>query len=213
MTDVVAAWERVVARVAAAAERAGRDPASVRIVAASKTVDAERIRPLLEAGCADLGENRAQELLAKAPALADLAPCWHFIGPLQRNKVRALAPWVTWWHTLDRDALIPELARRVPGARVLVEVNQAGEAQKAGCAPAEVATLVDVAREAGLEVVGLMSVPPAGLDPRPFFADLAARARDLGLTECSMGMSGDFEAAVEAGATIVRVGSLVFGGR
>ena len=211
--DVAAAWAAVVRRVAAAADRAGRDPAAVRIVAASKTVPVERIRPLLRAGCTDLGENRAQELLAKAPDLADLAPTWHFIGPLQRNKVKALSAWVTWWHTLDRPALVPELARRAPGARVLVEVNQAGEPQKAGCAPAEVGHLVAEARDAGLEVVGLMSVPPVGGDPRPWFADLAARARDLGLSECSMGMSGDFEVAVEEGATVVRVGSLLFGGR
>lgn len=211
--DVAAGWADVVRRVARAAERAGRDPASVRIVAASKGVPVGRIRPLLEAGCTDLGENRAQELVAKAPDLADLVPTWHFIGPLQRNKVRALGPWVTWWHTLDRPALVPELAARVPGARVLVEVNQAGEPQKAGCPPDALERLVAEARTAGLDVVGLMSVPPAGEDPRPWFADLAARARDLALAECSMGMSGDFEAAVEAGATIVRVGRVLFGSR
>jgi hypothetical protein len=213
VSDVAVAWADVLRRVAAAAERVGRDPAAVTVVAASKTVPAERIRPLLAAGCTDLGENRAQELLAKAPDLADLAPTWHFIGPLQRNKVKALAPWVSCWHTVDRSALVPVLAERAPAARVLVEVNQAGEAQKAGCAPAEVAGLVGEARAAGLDVVGLMTVPPAGTDPRPFFADLAARARDLGLPECSMGMSGDFEVAVEEGATLVRVGSLLFGHR
>jgi hypothetical protein len=194
----------------------GRDPASVRIVAATKAVPVERIRPLLAAGCGDLGENRAQELEAKAALLAaepGLAVAWHFIGHLQRNKVRALAPWVTCWHTLDRLALVPGIAAHAPGACVLVEVNLAREPQKSGCDPDEVTALVDRADRAGLRVVGLMTVPPRGGDPRPWFADLAARARALGLPECSMGMSDDFEVAVEEGATIVRVGRVLLGER
>jgi pyridoxal phosphate enzyme (YggS family) len=213
---VAAAWAQVTARVHAAALRAGRDPASVRIVAATKTVPAERIRALLAAGCTDLGENRAQELLAKAPLLAagpQPAPVWHFIGPLQRNKVKVLAPWVGWWQTLDRHALVPVLAAHAPGATVLVEVNLAREPQKAGCDPDEVEPLVEAAIAAGLHVAGLMAIPPVGDDPRPWFRRLAAQAAALGLPECSMGMSDDFEIAVEEGATIVRLGRVLFGER
>jgi len=216
-TVIAAAWADATARVAAAARRAGRDPASVRIVAATKTVPVERIRALLAAGCGDLGENRAQELVAKAPELAHAVaggpPTWHFIGPLQRNKIKALAPLVSCWHTIDRAALVPGIATHAPGATVLVEVNLAREPQKAGCDPDDVAALVAQADRAGLRVVGLMTVPPRGGDPRPWFADLAARAADLGLPECSMGMSEDFEAAVEEGATMVRLGRVLLGVR
>ena len=210
-TDVAARWESVRARVAAAAERVGRDPGSVRIVAATKTVPVERIRPLVAAGCTDLGENRAQELVAKAPELPGVT--WHFIGHLQRNKIRAVAPWVRYWHTVDRPSLVPGIATHAPGATVLIEVNLAREPQKSGCDPDEVETLVGQADRAGLVVGGLMTVPPRGADPRPWFADLAARAAGLGLAECSMGMSEDFEVAVEEGATIVRVGRVLLGER
>ena len=216
MADIVARWETVCARVGEAAERVGRDPAGVRIVAATKTVPIERIRPLLAAGCRDLGENRAQELEAKAARLAEdggPAVTWHFIGHLQRNKITALAPWVACWHTLDRSALVPGIAAHAPGATVLVEVNLAREPQKSGCDPDAVAALVDLADRAGLRVAGLMTIPPRGADPRPWFADLAARADALGLPERSMGMSGDFEVAVEEGATIIRVGRVLLGER
>ncbi len=214
--DVATRWADVVARVVAAAERSGRDPTRVRIVAATKTVPPERIRSLLAAGCTDLGENRAQELVAKASALADAPggpPRWHFIGPLQRNKVQSLAPLVACWHTLDRPALVPGIAAHAPGATVLVQVNLAREPQKAGCDPDEVETLVGQADRAGLAVVGLMTIPPRGADPRPWFTDLVARADALGLSERSMGMSEDFEVAVEAGATMVRVGRVLLGSR
>lgn len=209
--DVAARWESVRARVRAAAERAGRDPAAVRIVAATKTVPAERIRPLVAAGCTELGENRAQELVAKAPELPGVT--WHFIGHLQRNKIKALAEWVSVWHTVDRSSLVPGIAAHAPGATVLVEVNLAREPQKSGCDPDEVETLVGVADRAGLTVAGLMTVPPRGSDPRPWFADLAARAGALGLPECSMGMSEDFEVAVEEGATMIRLGRVLLGER
>lgn len=215
--DVARRWAEVRRRVTAAAERAGRDPAAVRIVAATKTVPVERLRPLLDVGCTDLGENRAQELVAKAPVLAGdpsaHVPTWHFIGPVQRNKVKALAPWVRYWHTLDRPALVEAIAAHAPAATVLVQVNLAREPQKAGCDPDEAAGLVAAAERAGLTVVGLMTVPPHGADPRPWFADLAARADDLGLPERSMGMSEDFEVAVEEGATMIRVGRVLLGDR
>lgn len=211
-TDAVAVrWAAVRDRVRAAAERAGRDPAAVRIVAATKTVPVERIRPLVAAGCTELGENRAQELVVKAPQLDGVT--WHFIGHLQRNKIRAIAEWVAVWHTVDRPALVPGIAAHAPGARVLIEVNLAREPQKSGCDPDEVEALVRVADRAGLTVAGLMTVPPRGADPRPYFADLAARAGALGLAECSMGMSEDFEVAVEEGATIVRLGRVLLGER
>jgi pyridoxal phosphate enzyme (YggS family) len=203
------------ARVDAAATRAGRDPAAVTLVAATKTVPAERIAEALTAGVVDVGENRAQELLAKAPPLADHdpAPRWHFLGPLQRNKVAALARWVTCWQSVDRPELGDRIARHAPGAQVLIEVNLAGEPQKAGCAPADTGRLVDQLRAQGLDVAGLMAVPPFGEPPRPWFARLAALGAATQLPQLSMGMTDDFEIAVEEGATMVRVGRALFGER
>ena len=140
-------------------------------------------------------------------------PRWHFIGRLQRNKVRALAPYVTLWQSVDRDDLAIEIAHRAPGARVLVQVNVAGEAQKGGCTPEETADLVARCRAHGLVVEGLMTVPPEAVDPTPTFRTLRRLTDDLGLATCSMGMSGDFERAIRSGATMVRVGSAVFGPR
>jgi pyridoxal phosphate enzyme (YggS family) len=214
-SDVAGRVAAVRTRIEAAARRAGREAASVRLVAATKTVPPARIAAVLAAGVPDVGENRAQELVAKAPELAagTVPPCWHFLGALQRNKVRALAPWVTLWQSVDRVALGLEIARHAPGARVLVEVNLAGEERKAGCAPDAVGALVEELRGTGLDVAGLMAVPPAGEDPRPWFV----RLRELGageeLGELSMGMTDDFEVAVEEGATIVRVGRALFGPR
>jgi pyridoxal phosphate enzyme (YggS family) len=184
-------------------------------VGASKTVPAARLHAALAAGLADLGENRAQELLAKAPELAGdpAAPRWHFLGALQRNKVRALAPWVSCWQSVDRPELGPVLARHAPGATVLVEVNLAGEPQKSGCAPGEAPALRDALAGLGLVVAGLMAVPPAHDDPRPWFAALRELGERLGVAELSMGMTDDFEVAVEEGATIVRVGRALFGER
>ena len=213
MTDVAAAVAAVRARIAAAAARAGRDPGSVTLVAATKTVPADRIAAALVAGVRDVGENRAQELLAKAPALTGASPRWHFLGPLQRNKVKALARWVTCWQTIDRVAVGAAVARHAPGARVLVEVNLGDEPQKAGCAPDETSALVDALRALGLVVDGLMAVPPLGADPRPYFARLRELAARDALQELSMGMTDDFEVAVEEGATLVRVGRALFGER
>ncbi|HSO94447.1 MAG TPA: YggS family pyridoxal phosphate-dependent enzyme [Acidimicrobiia bacterium] len=213
--SIAAAVHDVRARIDAAARRAGRDPATVTLVAATKNVAPDRIAEVLAAGVPDVGENRAQELLAKAPALTDRTPPprWHFLGPLQRNKVRALAPLITCWESLDRLALGNTIAQHAPGAHVLVEVNLAAEPQKAGCPPGDTPALVDALRARGLTVAGLMTIPPHGDDPHPWFA----RLRDLALTvqapELSMGMSDDFEAAVEEGATLVRVGRALFGQR
>lgn len=204
---------RVRERIAEAAARAGRDPASVTLVAATKTVPVERVAAVVAAGVVDLGENRAQELIAKAPTLVDAPARWHFLGQLQRNKVRALARWVACWQSVDREQLGREIAHRAPGARVLVEVNLGGEPQKGGCQPSEVAPLVDALTAAGLDVSGLMAVPPAGDDPRRWFARLRELGAHLELAELSMGMTDDFEVAVEEGATMVRVGRALFGSR
>jgi pyridoxal phosphate enzyme (YggS family) len=198
------------ARIAAAAGRAGRDPATVTLVAATKTVDLERVQQVVDAGVLHVGENRAQELLAKT---AVRGAQWHFLGQLQRNKVRQLAPWVACWQSVDRPELGAEIARRAPGARVLVEVNVGEEPQKGGCAPAAVPALVDALRGDGLDVAGLMTVPPHADDPRRWFAWLREQAVALELPELSMGMTDDFELAVEEGATMVRVGRALFGAR
>ncbi|HEX7521802.1 MAG TPA: YggS family pyridoxal phosphate-dependent enzyme [Acidimicrobiia bacterium] len=215
--DVGAAVSDVRARIDAAARRAGRDARSITLVAATKTVPVDAIRAALDAGVADLGENRAQELLAKAPEIAASgrgdAPRWHFLGQLQRNKVRALAPWVQCWHSVDRAALGPAIARHSPGARVLVEVDLANEPRKGGCPAAGAAALVGALRGDGLAVQGLMTMPPHGDDPRPWFAQLRHLAAELGLPELSMGMTDDFEIAIEEGATIVRIGRALFGER
>jgi hypothetical protein len=207
--------DEVRARIGDAARRAGRDPASVTLIAATKTVDAERVQAVVDAGVPDLGENRAQELLTKTAvdAAPPLEVRWHFLGRLQRNKVKALAPWVSWWHSVDRPELGTEIARRSPGARVLIEVNLAEEPQKGGCPPGALAGLVERLRSDGLEVAGLMTVPPREGDPRGFFAALRERAEALELRELSMGMTDDYEVAVEEGATMVRVGRALFGHR
>jgi pyridoxal phosphate enzyme (YggS family) len=218
VTGVAEAITEVRERIAAAARGAGRDPDAVRLVAATKTVPAERVAEAVALGVADIGENRAQELLAKAEALDACAPpttevSWHFLGRLQRNKVRRLAARVTWWQSVDREPLGVAIARHAPGARVLLEVNLAREPQKGGCAPGDAARLVDAFRQAGLRVEGLMTIPPAGDDPRPWFGALREMAGDLGVHELSMGMTDDFEAAVAEGATMVRIGQAIFGVR
>ena len=199
-------------RVAEAAGRAGRPASAVKLVVVTKGVAPPGMQAALDAGATDLGENRAQELLAKAPELKS-RPTWHFIGRLQRNKVASLAPLVDLWQSVDRLELGQAIAGRAPGAAVLAEVNVADDPAKAGVAPDDAPALVDGLRSAGLSVDGLMTIPAAGRDPRPAFARLAALADRLGLAEVSMGMSDDFEVAVEEGATIVRVGRAIFGPR
>ena len=219
MSSVRDAVVEIRERIAAAARRAGRDPDGVRLVAASKTVPAARVAEVVACGVIDVGENRAQELLAKAEDLAGLrspdgsAVCWHFLGRLQRNKVRGLAPLVTWWQSVDREALGATIARYAPGASVLVEVNVGVEPQKGGCAPGGVEALVGALRDLGLRVEGLMTIPPAHDDPRRWFAALREQAADLDLPQLSMGMTDDYEIAVEEGATMVRVGRALFGDR
>jgi len=213
MTDVAANLEEVRERIASAARASGRAPEAVKLVAVSKEVDADAVLVALAAGQRDFGENRAQELETKAHALtaASPAPVWHFIGRVQRNKVRHVAPVVALWQSVDRAEVGEEIARHAPGARVLVQVNVGEEPQKGGCPPTEAEELVE--RLAGLElaVEGLMTVPPQHADPRPYFAQLRELATRLGLSTLSMGMSTDYEAAIAEGATLVRVGTAVFG--
>lgn len=219
MSDVAAAITEVRSRIAGAARRAGREPETVRLVAATKTVPAERVVEAVALGVTDVGENRAQELLDKADTLAAKAPstpanvCWHFLGRLQRNKVRSLARKVTWWQSVDREVLGVAIARHAPGAQVLVEVNLADEPQKGGCAPADAGRLADALREPGLRVEGLMTIPPEGDDPRRWFAALRELGGELGVHHLSMGMTDDYEIAVEEGATMVRIGRAIFGAR
>lgn len=197
-------------------EAAGGDPERVTICAVTKGFGPEVVRLALDAGLTDLGENYAQELVAKA-AEVDHVPGlrWHAIGPVQRNKVRRLAPHVHTWHTVDRLTLAEEIARRAPGARVMVQVNATGEATKAGVEPSEVPTLADQMRALPLDLCGLMTIGPTdpAADPRPAFDTVRQLADDLDLPERSMGMTRDLEAAVAAGATMVRVGTALFGSR
>ena len=213
MTGIAERVRVVEERLRAAERRAGRTEGAVRLVAVTKGVAPARIEEVLVAGVDELGESRAQELVAKAEAFASRGPAWHFVGRIQRNKVRALAPLVELWHSVDRPKVGEAIAWRRPGARVLVEVNTSGEPQKGGCAPEAAGALVEDMTRRGLSVEGLMTVPAAGPDPRPSFARLRELAGGLDLPELSMGMSDDFEVAVEEGATMVRLGRALFGPR
>jgi pyridoxal phosphate enzyme (YggS family) len=191
----------------------GRD---VRLVAVTKAFGADAVSAAAEAGVVDVGENYAQELLAKAvePNVASVLR-WHFLGRLQRNKVKALAPHIALWQSVDRAELGVEIAKRAPGAAVLVQVNLSGEAQKGGCAWGDVRTLVERLRQLDLDVRGLMGVGPEGPPDaaRPGFRRLVDTADELDLPERSIGMSADLEVAVEEGTTMVRVGRDLFGPR
>jgi pyridoxal phosphate enzyme (YggS family) len=207
---VAARLEDVRSRVAAA----GGDPDAVRIVAVTKGFGADTARAAVAAGLADLGENYAQELVAKAGA-APSTVRWHFLGPVQRNKVRRLAPIVSVWHGVDRPVAADAVANASPGVEVLVQVNVTGGDGRPGCAPGDVDSLVEHCRRRPVALSGLMAVGPAGDKDaaRECFRWLARRARALGLRELSMGMSDDFEVAVEEGATTLRLGRVLFGPR
>ena len=208
---VADALERVRGRITAA----GGDLERITLVAVTKGFDVDAVRAVRAAGVADLGENYAQELRAKVDALRDPGARWHFVGRIQRNKVPLVAGDVALWHGVDRLAVGKAVARRAPGANVLVQVDVTGEPQKGGCPPAEVPGLVEELRGAGLDVRGLMAVGPAGPPEgaRRGFRLVAALANDLGLDERSMGMSDDLEVAVEEGATMVRIGRALLGPR
>ncbi|TVR10829.1 MAG: YggS family pyridoxal phosphate-dependent enzyme [Salinarimonadaceae bacterium] len=211
-------------RIAQAASDSGRDPASVALVAVSKTFGPETIRPVIEAGARVFGENKVQEAAGKWPALREAFPDLELrlLGPLQSNKAREAVALFDVIESVDREktaaAIAAEIAKGIGGQgcapRLYVQVNIGREPQKAGIDPDEAAAFVARCREAhGLSIEGLMCIPPANEDPAPHFARLAALAREAGLSGISMGMSGDFAAAIAHGATSVRVGSAIFGAR
>lgn len=188
----------------------------VDLVGVTKGFEAWAIEAAVRAGCDAIGESYAQELLAKRATIERLQPSVHFVGRLQRNKVRQLVDLVDVWCSLDRPSLIDEVAKRAPRSRVLVQVDTTGDPAKGGCAPGDTAQLVDRARAGGLEVLGLMTVGPTGQPPeaaRPGFREVRGLVDELGLTVCSMGMSDDLEIAVEEGSTEVRLGTAIFGQR
>ncbi|MEJ2407997.1 MAG: YggS family pyridoxal phosphate-dependent enzyme [Novosphingobium sp.] len=207
------------ARIARAAAIAGRRPEDVELIAISKTHPPESIVPLIEQGQRVFGENRVQEAQGKWPALIEAHPDvkLHLVGQLQSNKAEDAVALFDCIHSLDRPSLVAALGKAMARAGkpvpCFVQVNIGAEEQKGGCPIADVPALVASAREAGIPVVGLMCVPPAGIEAAPFFALLAKLAAENGIDQLSMGMSGDFETAVMLGATHVRVGSALFGAR
>jgi len=207
-------------RIAVAARANGRNPASVRLVAVGKTFGAEAIAPVLEAGHRIFGENRVQEAQAKWPALRERWPGieLHLIGALQSNKARDAVELFDAIHSIDRpriaEALAQEMARQGRRPQLFIQVNTGEEPQKAGVAPNAAGALLRTCREnLGLDIAGLMCIPPHDEEPGVHFAFLAKLAGELGLAALSMGMSADFEKAVAFGATHVRVGSEIFGSR
>ena len=220
MVDIAGNLARVQERIARAAERAGRRAEDVLLVGVSKTVEVDRIRAAVAAGLPALGENRVQEAREKIAALGRPVP-WHLVGHLQTNKVREAVGLFDLIHSLDRLDLAQELDRRArqrgQPVAALLQVNVAGEATKGGFAPAAVeAALESLAPLSMVRVQGLMTIPPAvdhAEQARGWFRALAALGKRVGLPHLSMGMSADFEVAVEEGATIVRVGTAIFGPR
>lgn len=211
--------EAVRDRIAHAARIARRDPAAIELIAISKTHPVEAIAPLIAEGQRVFGENRVQEAQAKWPDLRAAHPDvkLHLVGQLQSNKAEDAVALFDCIHSLDRPSLVAALGKAMEkaGRRVpcFLQVNIGEEEQKGGCAIAEVPSLLEQAREAGVPVAGLMCVPPAGIEAAPFFALLAKIAADNGLARLSMGMSEDFETAVMLGATHLRIGSALFGAR
>ncbi|WP_439499328.1 YggS family pyridoxal phosphate-dependent enzyme [Bosea sp. (in: a-proteobacteria)] len=208
------------AAIARAARDFGREPGDVTLIAVSKTMPDEAILPALEAGQRIFGENYVQEAKAKWPALRERFPDveLHMIGPLQSNKARDAVALFDAIHTLDRESLAKELAREIGRAgrapKLFVQVNTGEEPQKGGVNPGEADAFITRCRaEHGLVIAGLMCIPPADEPPSPHFALLAKIAARNGLKGLSMGMSADYEAAIQLGATYVRVGSAIFGAR
>ena len=215
-------------RVAAACRRSRRVPDDVKLVAISKTFPPDSIRVAYEAGLRDFGENRVQEAMAKRPALSDLSITWHLVGHLQTNKAKAARELFHWVHSVDSFRLAQKLDQAASGGGrlpVLLEVNLGEEASKAGVGESEIIQLAgQVSRLGTLEVRGLMVIPPFLDDPelvRPYFRRLRELAQEIesknipnvSMQELSMGMSHDFEVAIEEGATIIRVGTAIFGVR
>jgi PLP dependent protein len=218
MTDFIGRYQSVLQRIEQAARRGGRDPASIRLIAVTKTVPPDRIREAVDAGIRDLGENRLQEAQPKIEALADLHVTWHFIGRLQTNKAKKVAEVFDWVQSIDRLELVEKLDQQAPEKMpVLVEVKLHAEDTKSGAEESVLPELVSrLRRSARLDLRGLMAIPPFVEDVesvRPYFRKLRELAQRYQLTELSMGMSHDFDVAIEEGATMVRVGTALFGDR
>ena len=200
-------------------QRSSSDPAAVRIVAVTKGFGPDRVEAALAAGVVDIGENYADEVVAKARTVAagerPVLPTWHFLGAVQRNKVARLAPVVGWWQGVSRIEEGRTIAHRRPGATVLVQVDVAGLPGRRGCGPDQVVGLVAALRDEDLDVVGLMTVgrPGTAEDARPGFTLVSRLADRLDLRVRSMGMSDDLEVALAEGSTMVRVGRGLFGPR
>jgi pyridoxal phosphate enzyme (YggS family) len=211
--------DEVKERIGKAARRAGRKPGDVTLIAVSKTQPASRIVALIEAGQRVFGENRVQEAEEKWPAIREQHGdvTLHLVGQLQSNKADAAVRLFDAIHSVDRQSLVDALARAMDkiGRRpdCFLQVNLGDEAQKGGCAPADLPALLDSARGAGLPVAGLMCLPPADTEPAPYFALLAKLAQRHDVAGLSMGMSADYESAVMIGATHVRIGTALFGER
>lgn len=211
------------ARIASAARAAGRDPASVQLLAVSKTKPASAIREIHAAGVCDFGENYLQEALTKQQALGDLPLIWHFIGPIQSNKTKSIAEHFDWVHSVDRLKIAQRLSEQRPAGlaplNICLQVNVSGEDSKSGCAPADLPALAKaVAALPNLRLRGLIAIPEPTDDRAAQEAAFATLRQlqeglDLGLDTLSMGMSHDLEAAIAQGATWVRIGTALFGAR
>lgn len=220
MNDAVERLETVRERIAAAERETKRPAGSARLVAVSKTFEADDIRPVIKAGQRVFGENRVQEAQGKWPELVAEFPDieLHLIGPLQSNKAKEAVALFDVIETVDREKIAVELAKEIArqgkSPKLYVQVNTGSEPQKAGIEPREAVAFVRRCRdEHGLAIEGLMCIPPAEENPGPHFALLAKLAKEAGVEKLSMGMSGDYEIAVAFGATSVRVGSAIFGSR
>jgi pyridoxal phosphate enzyme (YggS family) len=197
------------------AEIARASSSPVALIAVTKTFGHDAIRAAVDAHCDAVGENYAQEVLAKV-AEAPIGLPVHFIGAIQSNKVRQLAPYISLWQGVDRRSVISEIGKRAPGAEILLQVNTTNEDSKSGVAPQEVESLLAVGQEAGLSVRGLMTIGPTSGDSgqaEKAFLSLRSLADSLHLPECSMGMSDDYHVAVACGSTMIRIGSRLFGPR
>jgi pyridoxal phosphate enzyme (YggS family) len=220
MGDAAERLAGVKTRMAAALEGQGRDPDTVTLIAVSKTFETDAIRPVIAAGQRHFGENRVQEAKAKWPALQAETPgiVLHLIGPLQSNKAKEAVELFDAIQSIDREkiarAVAAEMKKQDKRLELFVQVNTGEEPQKAGVMPREAVAFVKMCREElGLEIAGLMCIPPVEEEPAVHFAFLRKLAGEAGVSGLSMGMSDDFETAVEFGATYVRVGSAIFGGR
>ena len=218
--DSKLALREVNRRIEGAAREAKREPAAVTLIAVSKTFEAADIRPVLSAGHRHFGENRVQEAMAKWPSLKAEFPdiVLHLIGPLQSNKAKEAVALFDAIHTIDRpkiaEAIAAEMAKQGRKLQLFIQANTGEEPQKAGVNPREVAAFLAMCRDQlKLEISGLMCIPPVEEEPAVHFAFLNKLAKECGVTGLSMGMSADFETAIEFGATHVRVGSAIFGGR